>query len=293
MADTAELARRFRSPAAAQRFAAAYAELAGRWPQPLTQLDIGGEFGTTHVLACGPPDGPPVVLLPGHGATAAVWFATARSLSGSHRVYGVDPVGAAGLSVAAGRAARRPQDLLDWLDGVLGELGLDTAALCGHSYGGWLALSFAARQSDRVTRLALLDPTDCFAGLGLAYRLHAVPALLRPAERRSRALIGWETGGRSDLDDAALTVHALSGEFRGSRIVLPGQPAAARLRALAMPVLVLLAQRSRSHDAASIEARARELLPAARVVLLAGASHHSVPANDHAELNRELADFLA
>ena len=60
-----------------------------------------------------------------------------------------------------------------------------------------------------------------------------------------------------------------------------------------MPVLVLLAQRSRSHDAASIEARARELLPAARVVLLAGAWHHSVPASDHAELNRELADFPA
>lgn len=145
MADTADLARRFRSPAAAQRFAAAYAELAGRWPQPLTQLDIGGEFGTTHVLACGPPDGPPAVLLPGHGATAAVWFATARSLSGSHRVYGVDPVSDAGLSVAAGRAARRPQDLLDWLDGVLGGLGLDTAALCGHSYGS--AVSSAARRS--------------------------------------------------------------------------------------------------------------------------------------------------
>lgn len=294
MADTAELARRFRSPAAAQRFAAAYAALAARWPQPLTRLDIGGEFGTTHVLACGPPGGSPVVLLPGHGATAAVWFATARALSGTHRVYGVDPVGDAGLSVAAGRAARRPQDLADWLDGVLGELGLDTAALCGHSSGSWLALSYALRQPGRVTRLALLDPTDCFAGLGLAYRLRAVPVLLRPGERRSRALIGWETGGRRDLDEAALTVHALSGEFRGPGIVLAKRPAAARLATLAMPVLVLVAQRSRSHHPAAIAAKAREMLPAgARVVMLAGAAHHSVPANDHAELNRELAGFLA
>jgi pimeloyl-ACP methyl ester carboxylesterase len=302
MADDAELARRFRSPAAAQRFAAAYAELAGRWPQPLTALDVGGEFGATHVLACGPAGGSPVVLLPGHGATAAVWFATAQALGGTHRVYAIDPVGDAGLSVAAGRAARRPGDLTDWLDGVLGQLGLDATALCGHSYGGWLALRYALDRPERVTRLALLDPTDCFAPMSLAYRLRAVPLLLRPAEGRARALVGWETGGRADpggsaldsasLDRAALTVHALSAEFRSARIVLPKRPPAAELAGLHPPVLVLLAGRSRSHDAAAVGGRARELLPSARVVTLAGASHHSVPANDHAELNRELAAFL-
>ena len=297
MADDAELARRFRSPAVAQRFAAAYAELTGRWPQPLTALDVGGEFGTTHVLACGPAGGSPVVLLPGHGATAAVWFATAQALGGTHRVYAIDPVGDAGLSVAAGRAARRPGDLTDWLDGVLGQLGLDAAALCGHSYGGWLALRYALDRPERVSRLALLDPTDCFAPMSLAYRLRAVPLLLRPAEGRARALVGWETGGRAALDlpaldRAALTVHALSAEFRSARIVLPKRPSAAELAGLQVPVLVLLAGRSRSHDAAAVSGRARDLLPSARVVRLAGASHHSLPANDHAELNRELAAFL-
>jgi hypothetical protein len=34
------------------------------------------------------------------------------------------------------------------------------------------------------------------------------------------------------------------------------------------------------------------VLPGARVVMLAGASHHSVPARDGAQLNRELAGFL-
>lgn len=293
MADPADLAPRFRSPAAARRFAAAYDELAGRWPQPLTTLDLGGELGTTHVLACGPSGGPPVVLLPGHGATAPAWFAVARALGGTHRVYAIDPVGDAGLSVASGRAARRPDDLVDWLDGVLGELGLESAAVCGHSYGGWLALRYALARPDRVTRLALLDPTDCFAGLGLAYRLRAVPLLARPGERRARALVGWETGHRAGLDAAALTVHALSAEFRGSKVVLPKRPAAAELRGLRLPVLIMVAQRSRSHDSARMGGRARQLLPSARVVTLAGASHHSLPASDHAELTRELADFLA
>src|SRR6185312_9488020 len=100
--------------------------------------------------------------------------------------------------------------------------------------------------------------------------LRAVPLLLRPAERRARALVGWEAGGRADrdgaaLDDAALTAHALSAEFRSARIVLPKRPPAADLAGLQLPVLILLAGRSRSHDAASVSGRAGELLPSARI----------------------------
>jgi pimeloyl-ACP methyl ester carboxylesterase len=292
MADTAELASRFRTPAAAERFAAAYAELAGRWPQPVTQLDVGGPSGTTHVRAGGPPGGPPLVLLHGGGCTAAAWFATARALGRQYRVYGIDQIGDAGLSVAAGRPARRPADLLDWLDGVLGQLGLESAAMCGHSYGSWLALSYALRRPGQVTRLALLDPTSCFGGLSAGYRLRAMPVLARPSERRARALVGWETGHRTELEPAARSLHALSGEFRAAKIVLPRRPAAADLRAATFPALILLAGRSRAHDIRRVGARARELMPSARVTVLPGASHHSLPATDPDPLNQELAGFL-
>ncbi|WP_238150993.1 alpha/beta fold hydrolase [Kribbella sindirgiensis] len=42
-------------------------------------------------------DGPPVVLLPGHGATSPVWFAIAPRLAEKYRVYAID------LIVDAGR----------------------------------------------------------------------------------------------------------------------------------------------------------------------------------------------
>ena len=32
---------------------------------------------------------------------------------------------------------------MSWLDDVLDQLGLNAAAFCGHSYGSWLALSYA------------------------------------------------------------------------------------------------------------------------------------------------------
>lgn len=44
------------------------------------------------------------------------------------------------------------------LIGVLDALGLERAAVIGHSFGGLLAMRLAAAVPDRVSRLALLDP---------------------------------------------------------------------------------------------------------------------------------------
>ena len=289
---TAELAGRFRSPQLAERFAAVYDSALASWPVPVTARDIPGEYGTTHVQVCGPDDGPPLVLLHGGGCTSAVWFANAGSLAAGHRVYAPDQLGEAGLSRPAGRPARRPADLVRWLDGLLDGLGVPQAALCGHSYGGWLALSYALSRPGRVTRLALLDPTDCFAGLSAGYRLRAVPLLARPTERRARAFYEWEAG-RVALDPTELDLAGLGAEFRGSRLILPRRPAAAALRAARLPVLVLLAQRSAAHDVRRVGENARRLLPHATVTTLPGLAHHSMPAADPGQLTEELTAFLA
>lgn len=125
-------------------FREAYEQAMALWPVPVERLDLPSEFGSTRVNVCGPADGPPLVLLHGGGTTSAVWYALAATLARTHRVHAVDQMGGPGLSAHTGRALRRPEDLLDWLDGVFSGLGLASAALLGHSYGGWLALSYGA-----------------------------------------------------------------------------------------------------------------------------------------------------
>ncbi|MFI6852472.1 alpha/beta fold hydrolase [Streptomyces sp. NPDC050416] len=71
------------------------------------------------------------------------------------------------------------------------------------------------------------------------------------------------------------------------------RPSAQRVRACTVPALVLLAERSRAHDVPRVAAAARRLLPDASVVTLPDASHHSIPTERPAELNRLLAEFLA
>ncbi|MET9340444.1 alpha/beta fold hydrolase [Nonomuraea sp. NPDC003804] len=42
---------------------------------------------------------------------------------------------------------------------MLTALGVDSAAVCGHSYGGWLALTRAPHAPARVRQLALEHPS--------------------------------------------------------------------------------------------------------------------------------------
>lgn len=95
-------------------------------------------------------------------------------------MYALDLIGDPGRSVHDGRRISWLGDLMDWLDGLMLHLGLGSASHCGHSYGGWLALNYALHAPQRVSKLALLDPTQCFAGLKLSYLLHAAPLMARP-----------------------------------------------------------------------------------------------------------------
>lgn len=270
-------------------FAAAYEAVLGQWPE-VEVSNFSSPSGTTRVLSAGPADAPPLILLPGGGATATAWFANARALAGRFRVHAVDLPGNSGYTVVSLADAA---DLCRWMDGVVEAAGGGPVALAGHSYGGWVALTYALSAPERVRRLALLDPTMCFAGPAPGYLLHAVPLLVRPTAARAAALVRWETGGRR-LDPAWARLHGLAAEQPSTgKLVARPRPAAEQLRALDVPTLVLLAGRSRAHDVARVEAGARRLLPQVTVTVLPGASHHSLPIDPSPDVDEALLAFLA
>lgn len=272
-------------------FPAAYDALLARWPVPVESVDVPTAGGTTRVNSCGPADAPPLVLLSGGGATSTVWLANVRRLSARHRVHAVDTIGQAGRSVVDDRPPRGEADLMAWLDEVMSALGVDRTALCGHSYGAWLGLCYALHAPERVRAAVLLDPTRCFAGYRAAYLLKAAPLFLRPSRRTWRRFLAWETGGVAvDEDWARLT--ALGTERRWGRTVDPRPPAAERLRACRVPMLVVTAARSRAHDPAAVGERAKALLPQARTHVLPTATHHTVPLAHADELDPLILDFL-
>ncbi|MEV7234686.1 alpha/beta hydrolase [Streptomyces sp. NPDC051020] len=280
--------------AVSESFLSAYDEvLAAKWPVGTTHSDVPTPFGTTRINSYGPEGAPPLVLLAGGSETSTVWFAQAAHLGRTHRVHAVDLIGDPGRSVAGERPVRTVPDLTAWLDAVLDALNTASTALCGHSYGAWIALHYTLHAPDRVRRLILVDPTQCFAGFRPGYLLHALPMLLCPNAKRTRTFMNWETAGAT-LDPAWLHLRDEAAGFPTVRPVTGHRPTPEALRTLNVPTLILTAENSRAHNSARVAATATRLLPRARTATIPGATHHTLPlhAPDTAELNRRIEDFL-
>ncbi len=100
------------------------------------------------------PDKPSVVFIHGAGLDHTVWTLAARHFARHGRnVISID-------LPAHGRSQGAPlstiEAMADWLIACLDELGIDKAALCGHSMGSLVALDCAARHSERVRAVALV-----------------------------------------------------------------------------------------------------------------------------------------
>ncbi|MFE9122342.1 alpha/beta fold hydrolase [Streptomyces sp. NPDC007172] len=269
-------------------FGHAYDELRARWPESTEECDVATPYGRTRVHVYGPTKGSPLVLLPGGSATGLAWFANVPTLGVRYRVYAVDLLGDAGRTEHRGLALKSANDLTAWLDGLLDGLGIDRTDLCGHSYGAWLAAKYALHAPSRVGHLALVDPTQVFTGFRPGYLLRALPTLIRPSEARARAFLAWETAG-THPDETWQRLYALATTAPDRKLVTGARP---RTTDLAMPVLVLLAEQSRAHHAAKVADRARRMLPQGEVVVIPGATHHSLPHTEPKQLNDRLMAFL-
>jgi pimeloyl-ACP methyl ester carboxylesterase len=269
-------------------FEALYQRSVEKWPVPVESVSVYTEFGQTHLLQCGAWDKTALLLLPGGGATALCWAGIAGGLASSRRVLAADPPGQPGRSERS-RPPRTVDELMSWLDQVIDFVG-GPVDLAGHSYGAWIALRYALVRAGLVRSLALFDPTDCFAPLSVGYRLRAIPLIARPSAAGLRRLLAWETGGRS-LDSDWLDVAATGAALGRMSIVRPQRPTPTQLASLRLPTTVIIAGRSRAHFPPTIEERARRQLPAARVVTLPSATHHTLPTEDVTESIAALADF--
>ncbi|MGW4163699.1 alpha/beta fold hydrolase [Streptomyces sp. NPDC004788] len=275
----------------------AYDAVLAHWPARTTTATLPTPYGATQVISHGPADAPPVLLLPGGGATATSWYGTAEVLGASHRVHAVDVLGEPGRSVPDPRRAMRTvADLTGWLDALLDALGVPPTGpvgLVGHSYGAWLALQYALASPTRAGRLVLLDPTNCFTGFSPRFLLRALPVLLRPTPARGAALLDWETGG-APIDPEWRELYAQGAELRTARPVSGRRPTAERLAALRQPTLVLFAGRSKVHDPRAVERRVRAAVPGAETAILPDATHFTLPVSappgTHARIARHFTD---
>jgi pimeloyl-ACP methyl ester carboxylesterase len=160
----------FTSPEGQSEVLCAYQAVMEKWPAPYEELTIHTSFGETHVIANGPLDGPPIVLLHALLATAMSWYQNVETLSQSYRVYSVDIVGEGNKSRPI-KPITSLDDFLQWFTELIDALEIKTLYLVGNSYGGFTGAYYAMKLPDRVRKLILIGPAATIYAM-MPFNLH-------------------------------------------------------------------------------------------------------------------------
>jgi pimeloyl-ACP methyl ester carboxylesterase len=259
-----------------------YRSILQRWPVANQQLHIATRHGTTFVVACGPLDGPPLVLLHGSGSNAAIWMRDAAAWAERYRVYAVDIIGEPGLSAPA----RPPLDsgaYVEWLDDLWDGLRIASASIVAVSLGAALALEYAVKRPPRVLSLSLLSPAGITPRRPLFIWKAALMLLFgKRGVRRAFAA----AAGKDQLPPPVVRYMTLIFENFRPRREAPPVRTDRELAALSMPVQVVLGAKDAMLDSARTRDRLRRLVGHADIAWVEEAGHLLPPQT------MRVADFL-
>ena len=277
----------------------AYQAVMDAWPVHHQELRVETSFGETHVIASGPPDGPPVVLLHALFATAASWYRNVEALSQSHRTYCVDVIGESNMSRPS-RPIVSLNDFLRWFTELIDGLEIDTLNLMGNSYGGFTAAYYAMKLPERIRKLVLIGPASTIHSMRpfmfhmfIPKGLYLAAPLLPGVARVMRSSVDWMHAG---LPRDALWEPLFYATMKHGRLinkVFPRVYSKEEFAAIEAPVLLVFGDREVIYgDLQSAIGSGKELIPGARVAVIPDAHHIAALAQPEA-VNRELLGFLA
>ncbi len=163
----------FRTAAGEAAYREAYQDTLALWPAGRESIEVETRFGLTHLIALGPTAAPPLLMIHGFGFSGAQWYPNVTALAGDFRIYAPDVPDQFGLSQLE-KPIQSAENYAAWLGELMDALGIERAPLIGHSYGGWLAVNFAVRNPERVTRLTVISPAATFVPLSWQFYLRGI-----------------------------------------------------------------------------------------------------------------------
>ncbi|MBC7431126.1 MAG: alpha/beta fold hydrolase [Rubritepida sp.] len=162
--------------------------------------------------------GPPLVLLHGLMGAAQNWGGIARRLARTHRVLAIDARNHGASPHATGMGyATLAQDVAE----TLAALGVERAAVLGHSMGGKIAMMLALTRPDLVDRLVVADIAPVrYAAPSRAYVLAMQAMALPHGLTRREAMAALEPAEPAEGIRAFLLQNLVFGDTPHWRIGL-------------------------------------------------------------------------
>ena len=258
--------------------------------------------------------GKPILCVHGLTANCRCWDVLASSLSPRHKVIAMDLRGR-GLSdgpPSGYSVENHCRDILALMD----DQGLERPVLMGHSLGAFISLVFAAKYSQRVDRLILVDGggklseaqmTKVFAGikpsldrLGKVFPdFESYVALLKQAPFLQPWNSFFETYFRYEVEDVEggvrSRVHPKHIEEESGN--LKKMDSSQFYKKVMTPTLILRATKGMLAEddlvlPADVAERMVREIPKARKVDVEGTNHYSILFQPHAMRDQELLGFM-
>ena len=215
--------------------------------------------------------GTPLLLLHGWGSSLETFHDMAADLARQFRVVAFDFPGHGESDPPPG--TWRVDDFMELTRSVMADLGIERAAVLGHSFGGRVAIKLAAEHPEAVERLVLVDAA------GVPPRLTVRRVTRRAASRFANAL-GRHLGRPGQAVRSAIvrriasTDYLGAGPLRATFVAIVNEDLRPSLSAIKCPTLLVWGDRD--EDTPLADARIMEkLIPSSTLLILKNAGHFS------------------
>jgi pimeloyl-ACP methyl ester carboxylesterase len=289
----------FRSQKAKERYLRRYDVRAQAWPVASESRTMETSFGQTLVRISGPPEAPPLVLLPSAAASSLIWMTNVKALSQHYRVYAVDSIYDFGRSVCS-RDIKSIDDLMSWLDGLFDALKLGSNVnLMGLSYGAWLTNQYALRFPNRLSKIVMCAPPATLFPFPVGWAWRGLTAMI-PHRHFLMNMTRWmfpDLTQKTDEVSRTLVSNLTEDAFIGMRCFKFRMPIAPtvltdeELQSIKVPALFLVGEHEVLYPAQKAIQRLKDVAPSIKAEIIPNAGHDLTIVQ--AELvNEKVLEFL-
>jgi pimeloyl-ACP methyl ester carboxylesterase len=275
-----------------RKFLSNYQKELKSWSVPTKELDIETEFGKTHIISFGNPQGKPLILLHWFYSNSTEWKYMAPFLQERYRVYAIDIIGDMGKSYAY-NPPKSEKEVSQWFNQVLDGLSLNKVSICGHSNGGFQAMLIAQQTPNKIEKLILLAPAAGFKSFSFEFYLSTFGTAIFPNDI---ILETFKNAGtlKANLWSKEMT-EMLTLSFRVAAVqlrVYPREFSDDELKAIRVPTLLILGNEEMIYSPAEAAERASRILPNSRVIMLPNCGH-AIPFDAPKEASNAIDSFLS
>lgn len=213
------------------------------WPTAYEAFFIETEYGKVHVIASGPENAPPVMLLHASAMSGWSWLYNVEELNKHYRTYAIDTIGDANRSQLkdVNYIPDTGEKLADLYSYIMDSLNVEKAVFIGGSQGGFISTNIAIYKPERVIKLIPCGPMG-YTGTD-ATVLNIILTCMYPIPPMQDRAFTWAFGDREHIRNEVREWFYLILEGVLSRQATPTPFTEEQFQQIKCPVLLILGLR--------------------------------------------------